>query len=304
MFVIPGKWREKGELGPRSASRVRYDQPPTRTTIDAVRVAAGQIRTDLDKVHNLALVQAAAQRAADAGAELLVLPEASMCSFGEDSTDLVPLAESLDGPFVTALLNMAQQLDIHLVAGMFESGASEGRVFNTLVGVGPRGLLGSYRKIHLYDALGWCESDRFEPGDAADDSRYLLMSIGDCTVGVMNCYDLRFPEMARVLTDRGANVVAVAAHFVSGAGKAVTWATLLAARAIENTSYAVAAGQPGPEATGHSMVLSPLGSIIDSVGENDFDVQAVGEVDIKEIARVRKTIPVLAQRHFRVVPLP
>jgi deaminated glutathione amidase len=119
--------------------------------------------------------------------------------------------------------------------------------------------------------------------------------------GIMNCYDLRFPEMGRALIDRGATALVVPAHFIEGPGKAETWSILLRARAIENDAYVVAAGKPGPECVGHSMVVDPLGVVLASLdGEEEGLVTA--EISNDEVLEVRTAIPVLKNRRFAVRP--
>ncbi len=274
-----------------------------------VRVAAVQLASSLDKPANLRAVDRAVRQASAAGADLVVLPEATMASFGGQTTDLAPLAEPLDGPFVTALAALAADTGATVVAGMFEpapepepgSGERSGRVRNTVVAVGPDGLVGAYRKFHLYDALGWRESDRIAAGDPAEG--VLVFPVGDLMVGVMNCYDLRFPEMARRLVDAGATVLVEPAHWVNGPGKADTWTTLLRARAIESTAYVVAAAKPEPECTGHSMVVDPLGAVVGEL-RGDGDGQVVADLSAAEVTEVRRAIPVLDNRRFAVVPGP
>jgi deaminated glutathione amidase len=263
-----------------------------------VRVAVGQFFCGFDKEANLARAVDAARRAAEQGAALLVLPEATMAGFGDGSTDLLALAEELDGPFATGLAKAAATYDVTVVAGMFEVSAAPGRVHNTVVAVGPGGPLGHYRKYHLFDALGWRESDRVAAGDPGIDEP-LVFAVGGLSVGVMNCYDLRFPEMARVLVDRGATVLATPANWIAGPGKAETWATLLRARAIESTAYVVAAAKPGPECAGHSMVVDPAGVVLAELGA-DEDALAVADLAPERVAAVRQAVPVLANRRFVV----
>jgi predicted amidohydrolase len=163
------------------------------------------------------------------------------------------------------------------------------------------GVLGRYRKLHLYDALGWRESDRVEPGEAGEDD-FVVIKVADLHVGVMTCFDLRFPEMARVLCDRGADVLCVPAAWVAGPHKAEVWGDLCRARAIENTSYVVAGAQPAPEFTGCAMVVDPLGVTLASLGAADVGAHALGEASAEKLAEVRAALPLLASRRFDVVP--
>jgi deaminated glutathione amidase len=268
-------------------------------SVKGVRVAAAQFATGLDADANRGRCVEAVRRAADEGAGLVVLPEAAMCGFGSPTTDLSELAEPLDGPFVSALVGAASNR-ITVVAGMFERVPGERRVFNTLVLVGPSGLLGAYRKVHLYDALGWVESERIAPGVAGSDNTPLA-PVGDLSVGVLTCYDLRFPESARAALDAGATVLAVPAAWVAGEHKVEHWRTLLRARAIENTAYVVAAAQPGPTYTGHSQVVDPFGVVLSELGPTESGV-ATAEVTRARLEEARSALPVLAHRRFTVAP--
>lgn len=269
-------------------------------TVTRVRVAAVQVATTLDVEENRRLVADRIGAAAGAGAELVVFPEATMCTFGDAAVDLAGVAEPLDGPFVGALLAAAARHGVTVVAGMFEAGPTPTRPFNTVVVAGPAGeLLGSYRKLHLFDALGAKESARLDAGDPG--SGIVVFDAGEMVAGVMTCYDLRFPEMARALVDRGATLLVLPAHWYAGPGKAEVWETLVRARAIESTAYVVAAGKPEPEGVGRSMVVDPLGVVLAALGADDDGV-ALAEVTASRAAEVRSVLPVLEHRRFDVVP--
>lgn len=275
--------------------------PRLRLPCSAVLVSAAQYATSLDKEANRAAAVAVVSRAAREGSALVVLPEAAMCSFGDAATDLAGCAEPLDGPFVTALHQVAHDTGTTVVAGTFEPADQPQRVRNTVVAVGPEGLLAAYRKLHLYDALSWRESDRVVAGDPADG--VAVFPLGGLVVGLMTCYDLRFPEMARALVDRGATALVVPAFWVAGPGKAEAWEVLLRARAIESTAYVVAAAQPGPDATGRSMVIDPAGVVLGAAAA-DGEAMVSAELSAERVAQVRAGMPVLAHRRFTIVPRP
>ncbi|MHB8218857.1 MAG: carbon-nitrogen hydrolase family protein [Acidimicrobiales bacterium] len=265
-------------------------------------VAAGQFGSTLDKDRNRRLAVDAVRDAARRGAALAVLPEASMCSFGPPGTDLTPYAEPLDGPFVDALAQAAADSGLTIVGGMFERTRRTGRVLNTVVVVGPDGLIGAYRKFHLFDALGWRESDQVMAGNPQRDG-VVVFDLGGLRFGIMTCYDLRFPEMSRVLVDAGADVVVVAAHWLAGRGKADAWTTLLRARAIESTSYVVASAQPAPTCAGHSMVVDPKGKVLAGLSATAIGL-VTGRLAARRVQEVRAALPVLANRRFSVAALP
>jgi predicted amidohydrolase len=267
-----------------------------------VRVAVGQFASTPDKQRNRQLAREYATRAANAGAELVVLPEAAMYPFGRPDESLAEAAEPVDGPFGAELADVAAATGITVLAGMFEQVPGEPRVYNTVLAVGPAGPLGHYRKLHLYDALGWRESDRIRPGEPAGGAGegLLTVPVGGLTVGVLTCYDLRFPELARALVDAGAELLALPAAWVAGPLKEYQWQTLARARAIENTAYLAAAAQPPPDYSGHSMVLDPMGVTLASLGETAG--LAVADVAADRLAQVRQALPVLRHRRYAVVP--
>ncbi len=173
---------------------------------------------------------------------------------------------------------------------MFEASTDPDRPFNTLLARGA--ARADYRKIHLYDSFGYRESDRLLAGDVdahAGRGRRL-------EVGLMTCYDLRFPELARLLVDAGAEVLVLPAAWVAGPRKVDHWRTLVRARAIENTVYVVAAGQPGPRYTGHSLVVDPLGDVLAEAGEEPAVLRA--EVTRATLQAARRTNPSLLNRRL------
>ena len=255
-------------------------------SVASLRVALVQHASGLDPEANRALLDALAPGDAD----LVVFPEAFARDFGEAGSDVSGYAEPLDGPFAAEVERVAADRGSTVLAGMFEAGDDPDRPFNTLVLRGAAHA--SYRKIHLYDSFGYRESDRLSAGDPAP----VVVDLGGFGVGLMTCYDLRFPELARSLVDAGAEVLVLPAAWVAGPHKVEHWRTLARARAIENTCYVVAAGQPGPRYVGHSMVVDPLGEVVVEAGEGAEVVTAVLEHTLLE--RARTTNPSLANRRL------
>jgi predicted amidohydrolase len=222
----------------------------------------------------------------------VVLPEAFARDFGEPADDLAPYAEPLDGPFVSRLRELAGETGTPLLAGMFEQdAAADQRPFNTLVLARPDGIT-SYRKIHLYDSFGYRESDRLRAGDIAP----VTVQLGSFRLGLLTCYDLRFPELARRLVDAGADVLVAPAAWVAGEGKVHHWRTLATARAIENTCYVVAVGQPAPRYTGHSLVVAPDGHVLVEGGDGPEVLSATLARAVLDAVRHRN--PSLANRRL------
>jgi predicted amidohydrolase len=257
-----------------------------------MRVAVVQLTSSTDSTANRGLV-GSAMSALEQDVDLVVLPEATMHDFGSSDHDLAAAAEPLDGPFVTSLSEHATRLNTTIVAGMFERSPDPIRPFNTLVAVGPDGeLAATYRKIHLYDSFGYRESDRLTAGDVTP----TVVKVADLAVGLMTCYDLRFPELGRVLVDAGAEVFALPAAWVAGDGKLEHWRTLVTARAIENTVAVVAAAQSGQRYTGHSLIVGADGSRLEEAGEGDAVLRA--ELTAGAIAQVRDINPSLHNRRM------
>ncbi len=246
-----------------------------------MRVALCQLPVSPDPVVNLDRVRAALDRAAGQGAGLAVFPEATQARFG---TDLPSVAEPLDGPFGAGLAAAARATGVSLVAGVFEP-APDGRVYNTAVGYGPAGeRVAAYRKIHLFDSLGETESKVVAPG-----SEPVLADLAGLRVGLLTCYDIRFPELARELVVRGADLLVVPA----------AWA----ARAIENTVWVAAAGQvPDPDSPptraptgiGRSMLVDPMGAVRLDLGS--FPGAGCADVDTRLTRQVRDRLPCLEHR--------
>lgn len=266
-----------------------------------MRVALVQFLAGNDPADNRVRLLALVREALARGAELVVCPEASMHGFGRPADPLAPVAEALDGPFVTALVQALTGSAATVVAGMFEATGQPPGAFNTVVTVTADGLRAAYRKVHLFDSAGWTESARLATVPVIPDA-LPVTGCGPLQVGVLTCYDLRFPELARALVDRGATALAVPAAWVAGPIKEEQWRVLLRARAIENGVWVLAAGQPGPPYTGCSMAVDPAGVelAVAAAGEGI----TLAEVDPDRVSQIRSGMPSLAHRRFQVVPGP
>jgi predicted amidohydrolase len=259
-----------------------------------MRIAVAQILSGTNPADNLQLVREYSGRAADAGAKLVVFPEATMCRFG---VPLAPIAEPVDGPWADGVRQIAADTNITVIVGMFTP-ADDGRVANTLLAAGP----GSpnqpdthYDKIHLYDAFGFTESRTVAPGRGP-----VVITVDGVGVGLSTCYDIRFPELFTTLARRGAQLITVSASWASGRGKLEQWTLLARARALDCTSYIVAAGQadPGeplassaPTGVGGSLVVSPFGEVVASAGADPQLL--VTDLALEQVAKARETIAVL-----------
>ncbi|MGO4299360.1 carbon-nitrogen hydrolase family protein [Leifsonia sp. RAF41] len=255
-----------------------------------------QFEGTTDKEANRHTASRLITQAANDGATLIVLPESAMFTDFGPSPDPVANAEPLDGAFVQSLARSAETHGVWVVAGMTEALPDGTRVHNTVVAVSPGGALTAlYRKVHLYDSYGSRESDTVAPGDIVAPT---IFDAAGFTIGVMTCYDLRFPESARRLADAGAQVIVVPSAWAAGPLKEDHWATLVRARAIENTCYVVASGQTGPNCTGNSMVVDPQGVVISNAGTAPGVASA--ELLNERLDAVRAIAPFLDHRRFAV----
>ena len=275
-----------------------------------MKIRLAQVTTSRDPKENLDIVRDAVRSAADAGARLCVLPEATMRRFGGS---IVDVAEPLDGPWATAVRAAADEAGITVVAGMFTPAADQGadesdessaaeRVRNTLLITGG-GVEASYDKIHLFDAFGFAESDTVAPG-----SDPVVVDVDGVGVGFATCYDIRFPGLFQTLADRGAQLIVVPASWGRGPGKVDQWTLLARARALDSTTFVAACGQADPAASGieitgtapvgigHSMVVSPTGEILDEL--TDAPGELTIDLDVTDLEAVRRNLPVLANRVF------
>ena len=251
-----------------------------------------------DKAANLASIRRLVADARARGSDLVVFPEYSMFTVPKMDERFVSSAERLDGPFVTALADLAAEHGIAIVCGVNEATDEGDRIHNTLLAIDGRGdVVATYRKLHLYDAFGYTESSLVRPGEIEPPQTF---TVGELRFGLQTCYDLRFPEVTRRLVDADADVVLMPAEWVPGPLKEDHWTTLLRARAIENTVYLAAADQCGRSGAGNSMIVDPMGVVLASVGEEEG--LGTATLDPARIERVREKNPAIRLRRFSVVP--
>ena len=258
-----------------------------------MRVVLLQLTSTTDSEHNRAAVRKRLERLEGTGTDLVVMPEGAMHDFGAPDHDLAVDAESVDGPFVEMLSEQAQSLRTTIVGHIFERHESGALPYNTAVVIGPSGdVIATYRKIHLYDSFGFLESERLTAGPITP----VAFDVCGFRVGLVTCYDLRFPEFARLLVDDGADVFVVPAAWVRGPLKEDHWVTLLRARAIENTAYVLGAAQCGPNYSGRSVIVDPMGIVVAGAGEAEADVSA--DITTERVAESRRRNPSLANRRL------
>jgi deaminated glutathione amidase len=260
-----------------------------------LRAAAVQLNSTGEKDRNLEAAERLVRAAAADGAELIALPEKWNLLAGGD--ELLAGSESLDGPSLAAARDWARELGVHLLAGSVSERGAE-KAFNTSVLIDPEGEdLAVYRKIHMFDVdlgeVSYRESDHEEPG-----AEIVTAPLGELIAGLTVCYDLRFPELYRILAVRGARLIAVPSAFTAATGRD-HWEVLLRARAIENQVFVLAPNQAGEApphfaSHGHSAIVDPWGRVLALVPDGEGFVAA--DLDLDEQERIRTSLPSLANR--------
>jgi predicted amidohydrolase len=265
---------------------------------DRIRVACVQMTSRRDKAANLETAERLLVQAAATGADVVVLPE-KWNAIG-DTAVLQAAAEPLEGgESVEAMARWARQNGITLVGGSItERRDGREKLSNTSLVFDPEGnLVASYRKIHLFDVevggVTYLESEAEEPGDEP-----VVADVEGWRIGLSVCYDVRFPELYRILALEGAELLTVPAHFTTPTGKD-HWHVLLRARAIENQAYVAAAAQvgetlPGKPAYGRSLIADPWGTVLAQAPDAETVVTA--ELDRTRLREIRAKLRSLANR--------
>jgi deaminated glutathione amidase len=265
---------------------------------DLIRVACVQLTSKADKAANLEKTERLVAKAAASGADIVLLPEKWNAIGGVET--LREAAETIEsGESVAAMRGWAERHGITLVGGSITE-RREGRekLSNTSLVFDPDGeLVATYRKIHLFDVdVGghrYRESEAEEPGEES-----VVARLEGWPIGLTVCYDLRFPELYRILALEGAELVTVPAHFTLYTGKD-HWHVLLRARAIENQNYVAAAAQigetiPGKPSYGRSLIADPWGTVVAQAPDEETVISA--ELDRERLLEVRRNLPSLANR--------
>lgn len=247
------------------------------------RIASVQFCSAASKAENLAKAKGFLRRGAELGAELVCLPE--WLPQITEPKNFPRIAEPLDGPFVSGLREAARENGVYAIAGVFESSGGD-KAYNTAILIGPDGsILEKYRKAHLADIFGYRESEGIMPGEGPG----MIYEADFGTVGAIICYDIRFPELPRVLALKGAEILFVPAAWFGGPGKEAQWEVLLRARAIENGIFVVGSCQAGKGFAGGSMIVDPHGIVIGraSIGEGIV----CADLDLEGVEAVRRSVP-------------
>lgn len=267
------------------------------------------MKSSLDKEENLLYSLEQIKESAKNSAKVICFPEFQM-SFSpstQSSEELYSLSESIDGNFISQLKKSARENDIFVVSSIYERANSKlknnrqnqkkflnrnsHRVFDTVVLINNQGrLVSHYRKLHLYDALGFKESDKLLAGSEL--FKPVPSPLGK--TGTLICYDLRFPELSRILTLKGSVSLIAPSAWVQGTMKEDHWLIMCKARAIENGVYLIAPNQIGNIFCGRSLVVDPFGVVVLDMGNKEgFDIV---DLDLDRINLIRKSLPLLKNR--------
>lgn len=256
-----------------------------------MRVAAGQFAVTPDWRVNARTCVELMNQAAGQGVSLLVLPEALLARDDSDPDLSVKSAQDIDGGFLQLLRDESRNNDLTTVLTLHVP-SDEGRATNTLVAIRQGEVIAQYQKLHLYDAFNMQESRLVDAGQQIPP----LIDVDGVRVGLMTCYDLRFPELALALALNGAEVLVLPTAWVRGPMKEHHWATLLAARALDTTCYIVAAGECGTRNIGQSRIVDPMGTTL--AGAGDGPQMMTADISTASLRQIRERLPVLKNRRF------
>lgn len=267
--------------------------------INSMKAAVVQFKASTNKEDNLKKIISYIEKAAAKNATLCAFPEFMMFYTNSSQTpkQLASLSEMINGNFVTTIANAAKKNNIQVVGSFYEKSRIKDRVYDTSFVVDKSGkVISKYRKIHLYDALGFRESDKMASGSKI--AKPVKTDLGK--IGMMICYDLRFPEMSRSLAVAGSEVLIAPSAWVKGHMKEEHWITINKTRAIENGCYVIAPDQVGNIYCGRSLVVDPYGKILLDMKKN----QGIGfvKIDLNKVKQVRKDLPLLKNRRPDVYP--
>jgi predicted amidohydrolase len=264
------------------------------------KIAVVQMRSSEDKQENLKKSIDFIDEAAGKNAHLVCFPEFQMAfsPSSQSASQLAAIAETVKGNFVLTLAAAAKKNRIGVVVTIYEKSSKPQHVYDTAVIISQSGAITSvYRKLHLYNALGFKESTKLIPGKSI--VKPAKTPAG--SVGLLICYDLRFPELSRLLTIKGADALVAPSAWVTGKMKEEHWQTMIKARAIENGSYVIAPDQVGNIYCGMSMVVDPFGVVLLDMGQRE-GIEMV-DIDKARIQQVRRALPLLKNRRTDIYRL-
>jgi len=261
------------------------------------KVAIVQFKASTNKKQNLKKILDYIEKASKKGAQLCAFPEFMMfyTSSSQTSKELSSLAETINGNFVKTIAKAAKKNSIQVIGTFYEKSRKKNRVYDTSFLINKSGkVVSTYRKIHLYDALGFKESDKMISGSKI--IKPSKTSIGK--IGMLICYDLRFPEMSRILTTSGSEILVVPSAWVKGEMKEEHWITLNKTRALENGCYVLAPDQVGNIYCGRSLAVDPFGKILLDMKKRHGI--AIVNISLDKVKKTRKVLPLLKNRRVDI----
>lgn len=261
-----------------------------------MKVAVGQFAVTRMWQENVQTCLSYMAQAQAVGAQLLVLPEAVLARDDSDPDFSVKSAQKLNEEFIEQLCEQSRSDQLTTILTLHIK-TTPGRAANTLLVIRGAEVIARYQKLHLYDAFNVQESRLVDAGECLPP----LIEVAGLKVGLMTCYDLRFPEMALSLALAGADVLVLPAAWLRGPNKEMHWSTLLAARALDTTCYVVASGECGNKNIGHSRIVDPLGVVIAAANQQPTLIYA--ELESQYLTEVRAMLPVLKNRRFALPQL-
>ena len=268
----------------------------TKLKIAAVQMSSGQ-----NKEKNLQQAEKLITKAAKGGAKLIVLPE--VFNFRGKLSDAAGAAETIPGHSTNFINGLAKKFKVWILIGsLMEKDtvrAYHGKPFNTSILINPQGkIIAKYRKIHLFDirlkGKEILESKRNQAGKNPK-----LVKAGNAKLGLSVCYDLRFPELYRLYSKAGAEILCIPSSFTKPTGEA-HWHTLIKARAIENLAYVIAPNQAGVgsggiKTYGHSLIVDPWGKVL-AEGPASGEAVIFADIDLEYLKKIRRNLPALEHR--------
>lgn len=260
-------------------------------------VALTQLVSSPEKDENLEKMGMYVKEASKRNADLIAFPEGFMFHHSKEEglETKFEKSESLNGKFVNSVKGLAKKYKINIIFGMHERPPSKLRTYNTTVTVDDKGKIANvYRKTHLYDAFDMKESDQNIPGT----DKPKVFKIKNINIGVIVCYEIRFPEMARTLALSGADLIIVPSNWIKGYNKEDLWLSSIKTRAMENTVYVGTSNQIGNISTGITSFVDPLGIIVERATEEEG--MFIQYVKKDRILEARKILPLLSQRNTSV----
>ena len=258
-----------------------------------MKAAVIQFKASTNKQANLEKIISYIQKAALKNAKLCAFPEFMMfyTNSNQSPKQLASLSETINGNFVSTIAKTAKENRIQVIGSFYEKSRKKNRVYDTSFVINSSGkIISTYRKIHLYDALGFKESNKMISGSKI--AKPVRTSLGK--IGMMICYDLRFPEMSRSLAAAGSEILVVPSAWVKGKMKEEHWITLNKTRAIENGCYVIAPDQVGNIYCGRSLVVDPYGKVLLDMKKKQ-GISFV-DIDLKKVKETRKVLPLLKNR--------